>query len=133
MCGRITIACTSRITVRVSVVLGSGSARTRAAITSVSCVNTWECPLLMRSKLSRANTSTAPILRHGRMSRNLFSRRQGSFPLPKLIIAGVCLRICARPEGLTMIRYRLLSVVEISHRKKRQAMSFSNTMTIRAK
>lgn len=29
--------------------------------------------------------------------------RQESFPLPKLIIAGVCLRICARPEGLTMI------------------------------
>ena len=28
---------------------------------------------------------------------------QGSFPLPKLIIAGVCLRICARPEDLTMI------------------------------
>lgn len=28
--------------------------------------------------------------------------RQGSFPLPKLTMQGVCLRTCARPEGLTM-------------------------------
>ena len=45
----------------------------------------------------------------------------------------VCLRTCARPEGLTMIRYRLLCVTAVSLSKKRQAMSFSNTMTIRAK
>lgn len=46
---------------------------------------------------------TAPILRPAHTNRNLFSKRQESFPLLKLIIAGVCLRICARPEGLTMI------------------------------
>ncbi len=52
---------------------------------------------------------------------------------PKLTMQGVCLRTCARPEGLTMIRYRLLCVTAVSLSKKRQAMSFSNTMTIRAK
>ena len=46
MCGKTTIACTSRITVRVSVVRGFVSARTRAAITSDSCVNIWECPFV---------------------------------------------------------------------------------------
>ncbi|MFR1582592.1 MAG: hypothetical protein ACLST1_11305 [[Eubacterium] siraeum] len=38
-----------------------------------SCVNTWECLSLMRSKLSRANTSTAPIFRPAHTNR---SRKQ---------------------------------------------------------
>ena len=35
-------------------------------------------------------------------NRNLFSKRQGSFPLPKLIMRGEYLLSCARPEGLIM-------------------------------